>query len=95
MCVLAIQSPFMTLRKMLYDAVDNPGQQPLLVKVLNQLQSKGLFTRSEIYPVTEIQPNMLVFTKNNGPRLLSVNITVGCHETQFYRAKYRTEFRYV
>ena len=43
-CVLAIQSPCMTLRKMLHDAVDNPGQQPLLVKVcFDQLQFKRLF----------------------------------------------------
>ena len=37
----------------------------------------GLFTR------TKIAPNMLMYTKNNGPKLQSVNINVGCHETHF------------
>ena len=34
-----------------------------------------------IYPVTEIQPNMLVCIQNNRSKLLSLNITVGCHVT--------------
>ena len=38
---------------------------------------------------------MQLYTNNNGPELLSVNITIGCHDTHFYQSKYRPEISYV